>query len=320
MEEKTPFFKQTWFMGGLAALVIFVLCFIGINYVSQPDEPKKADVEMAVIATLQTNEPLIRIAREQGWIDADATELTSVDAAHVDSIGTLFSGSALQSFQEFRYFIGVQEIPAGAFAHCDALHSVVVPANVITIGDGAFANCPALEDLQVDTANTHYDSRDDCHAIICTWKGKLMLVAGCKNSVIPQKVRFIAPQAFSGCRDLTSIVFPEKMEEIGEEAFRGCGLTSVDIPQGVRFIEAGCFSDCQALQSVTLSKSVERLRRDAFHGCTSLSRIVSPKRYPPVIENAFDAYTATVYVPQGQLNTYFRDKFWKAFPNFKELD
>lgn len=319
MEEQTPFYKQIWFLGGLAALVIFVLCFLAINYVSQPDEPKKPDVEEVVIATLQTNEPLITIARQQGWIAADATEMTSVDASEVDSIGTVFSGSQLQSFQEFRYFISVQEIKAGAFANAAQLRDVVLPASIASIDYGAFANCPALEDLQVDTANTHYDSRQDCHAIVCTWKGKLMLVAGCKNSKIIDNIRFIAPQAFSGCTALTAITFPEKMEEIGQEAFRGTGLTEVEIPQGIRFVEDGCFMDCKSLKSVTLSKSVERLRQDAFKGCTQLSKIVSPKRYPPIIENAFDAYTATVYVPQGQLNTYYRDKFWKVFNNYKEL-
>lgn len=319
-EQQTPFFKQIWFLGGIAALAIFVLCFFAIDFVGSPDESKKPDVEMKVIATLQTNEPLITIARQQGWIEADATEMTSVDAAEVDSIGLFFSGSNLQSFNEFRYFIGVQEIQAGAFAHADKLKEVVIPSGVVTIDYGAFADCPALEDLSVDTANTHYDSRNDCHAIICTWKGKLMLVAGCKNTVMPSNVRYLAPQAFAGVTALQKVEFPERMEEIGKEAFRGCtSLKEVEIPQGVRFVEAGTFMDCTALQSVTLPKSVERLRENAFKGCTHLVKIVTPKRYPPIVEKAFDVFTATVYVPKGQLNTYYTDKVWKKFPNIKEL-
>ncbi|MBR1448648.1 MAG: leucine-rich repeat domain-containing protein [Prevotella sp.] len=319
-EQQTPFFKKTWFLGGIAALAIFVLCFFAIDYVGSPDEPSRPDVEEEVIATLQTNEPLIAIARQQGWIEADATEMTSVDAVNVDSIGLAFSGSNIQSFSEFRYFISVKEIPAGAFAHADQLKQVVVPAGVVTIEYGAFADCPSLEDLQVDSANTHYDSRQDCHGIISTWKGKLMLVAGCKSTVMPDDVRYLAPQAFAGCTALQKVTFPERMEEIGEEAFRGCtALKEVEIPQGVRFVEAGTFSGCSALQSVSLSKSVERLREGAFSGCTSLAKIVTPKRYPPIVENAFDAFTATVYVPQGQLNTYYRDKVWKNFQNIKEL-
>jgi len=70
---------------------------------------------------------------------------------------------------------------------------------------------------------------------------------------------------------------------------------------------------------VTLSKSVERLQQDAFKGCASLKKIITPKRFPPVIEQAFESYTATVYVPKDQQNAYFRDKVWKMFKDYKEL-
>ena len=320
MSQQTPFFKQIWFLGGIAALAIFVLCFFAIDLVGSPDESQKPDVEMEVIATLQTNEPLITLARQQGWIEANATEMTSIDALNVDSLGQIFSNCNLLSFGEFRYFLCVKEIPAGAFAHSEKLKDIVIPASVENIEYGAFVDCPNLEDLQVDTANTHYDSRNDRHGIICTWKGKLMLVAGCKNTTLPADVRYIAPQAFAGCAGLQKVVFPERMEEIGEEAFRDCtSLTEIEIPQGVRFVEAGTFMGCTALQSVTLSKSVERLREKSFSGCSNLKTINTPKRFPAVIENAFDAFTATVYVPDGQLNTYYRDKVWKKFQNIKEM-
>ena len=319
MEEKTPFYKQIWFLGGLATIAIFALCFVGINYVSQPDEPKGPEVEMKVIATLQTNEPLIKIAREQGWIEADATEFTSVDAAAVDSIGTIFSGSNLVKFPEFRYFVGLTTIDAGAFAHADQLKEIVIPSQVSEIAYGAFADCPALESISVDTANTRYDSRDNCNGVICTWKGKLMLVAGCKNTVLSDRVYYIAPYAFRGCKQLTSITFPERMESIGDSAFMDCtNLKEVSIPQGVRFVEPGTFINCTALHTLNLPKSIERLRKDAFKGCHNLVKIVCPKKFPPIIEDAFESYGAIVYVPQGLQNKYYADKFWKYFKDVKE--
>jgi hypothetical protein len=320
MEEKTPFYKQIWFLGGLATLAIFALCFVGINYVSQPDEPKGPEVEMAVIATLETNKPLIEIAREQGWIEADATEMTSVDAAAVDSIGVIFSGCSLQSFKEFRYFVGLKEIQAEAFAHAKQLKDIVIPSEVVTIEYGAFADCPALEAMAVDTANTHFDSREDCNGIICTWKGKLMLIAGCKNTTLTDNVEYIAPQAFKGCTGLMSVAFPEHMKEIGEQAFADCtGLKEISIPQGVRFVEPGTFENCTALQEVTLPKSIERLQEHAFYGCTNLKRIVCAKRYPPIILDAFDSYNITVLVPEGMQNKYYADKYWKFFKEVEEM-
>lgn len=320
MEEKTPFYKQIWFLGGIAALAVFALCFVAIDLVGSPDEDKVPDVEMEVIATLQTNEPLIKIAREQGWIDADATELTSVDVVAIDSIGTIFSGSDLESFTEFRYFLSLKEIHAGAFAHSDQLKAITVPANVSVIDYGAFADCPALEEMSVDTANTHFDSRDNCNGIICTWKGKLMLVAGCKNTVLSDRVYHIAPHAFQGCKQLTSVTFPERMESIGDSAFMDCSsLKEVSVPQGVRFVESATFMNCAALQTINLPKSIERLQKDAFKGCVRLTKIVCPKKFPPIIEEAFESYNATVYVPEGLENKYFSDKSWKYFKDVKEL-
>ena len=319
-EYQTPFYKQIWFLGGVAALAVFALCFFAIDYVSQPDEPKAPEVENKVIASVHTNEPLIIIARQQGWIEADATEMTSVDAAEVDSLGEAFVGSDIQSLKELQYFVALKELKSGAFAHADELKDIVIPSSVEAIEDGVLAYCPALESIAVDSANTHYDSRGGCNGIVCTWKGKLMLVAGCKNTVLSKDMVYIAPQAFKGCTALKEFAFPERMESLGAEAFMDCAsLRVIDIPKNIRFVEESTFKGCKALTVVTLPKSIERLRQDSFKGCFSLEKIVCPRHYVPIIENAFDSFNATVYVPEGQENKYFRDKEWKRFKDVKEL-
>ena len=304
----------TWLLGGLGALVLFVLCFVAIDYVGRPDSPKEEEIEEVVIATEQTNHELIALARSQGWIDADAAEMTSIDAAAVKELGTALQGCHLTHFDEFRYFVGVQELLPEAFAGSESLQSITIPRSVISINYGVLADCPSLTEIRVDTANTHYDSREDCNGIVCTWKGKLMLVAGCSTTRVIDNIRFIAPQAFRGCTAMTEISLPEKMDEIGEEAFSGCtSLTDFSVPQGVRFVEERTFQGCTALQTISLSKSVERLRKDAFKDCPALQRIVCLKKYPPIIEDAFDTHTATVVVPKGMLNTYYTSKYWKDF-------
>ena len=316
MEDNAPFYKLTWLLGGLVAIVVFVLCFVAIDYVGKPDRPKEVEIEKVVIATDQSNGELLALARSQGWVAPDATEMTSIDAAAVKELSTALQNSSLKHFDEFRYFVGVEELLPETFAGSASLERITVPSSVISINYGAFADCPALLSLSVDTANTHYDSREDCNGIVCTWKGKLMLVAGCRTTRIIDGIRYLAPQAFRGTRGLTEIALPEKMDEIGEEAFRDCkDLTSFTVPQGVRFVEQGTFQGCSALQAITLSKSVERLRKNAFKDCTALSRIVCMKKFPPIVEDAFDAYTATVVVPEGMQNTYYTSRYWKDFGN-----
>jgi len=305
---------------GLVAFAIFALCFIAIDYVGRPDEEKGPEVELAVIADEKSNPELIDIARKQGWIGADDTQFTTVQAASVKSLGTAFQGCRLSQLDDLQHFVGLEEIHEGSFSHATNLKSITIPAAVTTIDYGALADLPALQQISVDTANTHYDSREGCNAIVCTWKGSLMIVAGCQSTVVPKGVKYIAPQAFAGCTGLSSLQLPEKMDEIGARAFAGCtALQAIDIPQGVRFVEDSTFMGCSALTTVSLPKSIERLRKDSFSGCNALTTIKCPRKYPPIIEKAFDSYKATVYVPKDMQNKYYADRFWKDFPRVEEM-
>ena len=45
----------------------------------------------------------------------------------------------------------------------------------------------------------------------------------------------LAPEAFVGCRSLTSVTFPEGLQQVGKYAFNGCSsLTSVTFPEGLQ--------------------------------------------------------------------------------------
>ena len=88
-----------------------------------------------------------------------------------------------------------------------------------------------------------YDSRNNCNAII--EMSSNTLIAGCKNTTIPESVTSIGEHAFYGCSSLTFITIPESVTSIGNRAFYGCsGLTSVTIPESVTSIGNYAFSDC----------------------------------------------------------------------------
>lgn len=138
-----------------------------------------------------------------------------------------------------------------AFNECD-LTSIVIPAAVTEIGFEILGDCRNLASIRVAEENKHYDSRNNCNAIIETATNTL--IAGCKNTVIPESVTRIGDGAFSGCSDLTSIVIPAAVTEIGEFAFDSCiGLTSIAIPA-----------------------SVTKIGEDAFYGCKGLKEILVP--------------------------------------------
>lgn len=67
-------------------------------------------------------------------------ELSYQEAANVKYIGYYhyFHGSAISSFNELRYFIGVTYIGKEAFKDCSKLYTIVIPDNVKTIEQNAF--------------------------------------------------------------------------------------------------------------------------------------------------------------------------------------
>lgn len=167
----------------------------------------------------------------------------------------------------------VLSIGDSAFSSCKSLTSIMIPYSVTDIGRWVFNNCEGLTSLKVEEGNAAYHSTANC--IIETSKKKL--IAGCKNSLIPDdgSVTAIGLYAFSGCKDLTSITIPVSITSIDQSAFSYCtGLTNVNIPSSVTSIGADVFWGCTGLTSITLSDSVTRITDGVFSGCSSLRNVI----------------------------------------------
>ena len=166
----------------------------------------------------------------------------------------------------------VTSIGNSAFSSCSGLTSVSIPNSVNSIGDFAFGACSGLESIVVESGNSKYDSRDNCNAIIETATNTLL--AGCKNTTIPNYVNSIGYSAFYGCSGLTSVTIPNSVTSIGGHAFGNCsGLTSVTIPNSVTSIGKSAFSSCSGLTSVTIPNSVSSIGTSAFYNCSGLTRV-----------------------------------------------
>lgn len=136
----------------------------------------------------------------------------------------------------------VTEIGPWAFYRCVGLKSLYIPKTISFIHDGAFAGCSGLESIRVEDGNSYYFSQGNC--LIAKFAKKL--VAGCKNSVIPNdgSVTTIGYRAFMGCVELAEIELPyNRLSSIGAEAFAECQDLVVTIPATVETIGTGLFRD-----------------------------------------------------------------------------
>lgn len=193
---------------------------------------------------------------------------------------------------------GVLQIEDLAFADSN-ITELSLPASVSYIGENIVADTYHLVSIKVDEKNNHYDSRENCNAIIHTASNKMIAVCkyttfpasvteiavilrdniNLKQYIIPSSNEIIDCQAFAGCANLSEIYIPNSIVSIGYEAFSNCTkLKSIKVPDSVKEIGNMAFSNCDELTNIVIPSSVSFIGTGILKNCLRLSTIIVDKK------------------------------------------
>lgn len=171
---------------------------------------------------------------------------------------------------------GVTTISEQAFMLCSNLTGIFIPDSVTNIGESSFSDCTNLktvsvpEHLQGKLDNIFPENAEITYRIP-TFEIKDGMLRkynhkyGITEITIPDNVKIIMGNAFSGQNKLINIIIPDSVTTIGGGAFQGCiRLTNIIIPDSTTKIGKKAFFDCKKLKTVTVPEHLKGKTDNVF--------------------------------------------------------
>ena len=130
--------------------------------------------------------------------------------------------------------------------------SIVVPEDVLEIGDYAFENRDTLREITLPKG------------ILRIGAGAFYFCRSLRRVYVPDGVTELAASTFEFCSALEHVDLPAGLTKISDSAFGYCeSLNHLIIPEGVRELKFGTFAKCISLSDLTLPSTIERI--DSFN-------------------------------------------------------
>ena len=283
----------------LAALVILVTGSVALAGTDKSDSQPKSQA-----STKSKSDPFVIKNKVLVSCNSDKEKLTVPDG--VKEIGPkAFYG--LKKLKTVTLPASVQKIGKQAFAECTKLEKVKLGkgTKLKEIGKQAFKNCRKLntgfvpEGVKVakdafdgagkkkETPTPNPDPTPTPTATPYPFVIEDGVLVSVKSSAekltVPDGVKEIGPNAFSGLKKLKTVVLPDSVEKIGKEAF----------------------ANCKKLEKVKLGKKskLKEIGKHAFLNCANLD----PKFVPDgvkVAKNAFEGAGTKVETPEPVVPRY----------------
>lgn len=249
----------------------------------------------AQTAPIQFEDAEVKRICVENWDTNGDGELSYDEAAAVTDLGGVFSDSRLiSSFNELQYFTSLATISDKAFYRCDNLSSVVLPSNIVSIGEYSF--------YSTNISDIVFPNTLENIGPVAFASSKLISLK------IPASVKNIHIQAFLYCYQLETIdvdeanevyespigsnaivekatkklmlackntIIPGDVEIIGEQSIYASAPSNLVLPNSVREIGSYSIGSYQIV-SIELNEGLESIGHYAFDFSSSLSSITIP--------------------------------------------
>ena len=224
-------------------------------------------------------------------------------------------------------------IDAYAFSDCKQLTKINIPKGLIKISYDMFVHCTNLTEFTIDKNNPVFTAVDG----VLFDKAMTTLVlypAGKKGGyTVPDTVFDFDINAFSGCRELTSISIPQSFMSDGHAPFSGCEkLADITVSEhnsmygssdGVLFNKDGTvlfeYPMGRENDNYAVPERVIRIYRCAFENCKFLSEVILPEGLTVIENHAFSGCERLTAITLPMSLQYIGRKAFDECPNLETI-
>ncbi len=240
-----------------------------------------------------------------------------------DSVET--ESYAFENCTSLKYVhLGKGERYLGAtFRGCKALEEIVIPDNIISVGDDAFSGCSALKsvylgagvekvgklafegckNLQQFTLSPDNTTFTVDNGVLYSENGTVLYLfpngfAG--DYHIPEGTLRIDARAAYQCHSITGLYFPGTVTEVGKEAFLFCkAVKTLSLSDGLTTIYNEAFRGLESLESLAIPQTVTLIENNAFGSCDAIKSLSFLGSRPTIRSYAFSSIRGDAYYPAG---------------------
>ena len=191
------------------------------------------------------------------------------------------------------------------------LQEVVLPNQLIEIGNNSFNNLLNLEKINIPTPvrKIGYEAFYNCYNLQELNLNELTCL------------ETIGRSAFYNCSGIKgSVTLPNSIKEIGDYAFSGTKITSIDFSNTtIETLQDGTFGDCKIAGDIVFPRTLSSIGYGAFDAACASSLKLKHNNMVQLSDfevfKSIDKSTCKVYVPKGLGATYKADNYWSVFGN-----